>query len=80
MLIYLQDSVSLSGLVLPLLAMFGDLVKLILGETIQGDVEMRAGDIAACLKTRPLEKFLKPFHNFGVLCNRRYSREVCKYM
>jgi hypothetical protein len=35
--------------------MFGDIVELILGEIVKGDVEMRTGDIAAGLETRPLE-------------------------
>jgi hypothetical protein len=60
--------------------MFGDLVEHILGEIVKGDVEMRTGDIAAGLETRPQEKILKPFRNFGVLCNGRKSREVCGYM
>ena len=68
---------SLPGLILPLLAIFGDLVKLILGEIVKGDVEMRTGNIAAGLETRPLEKIFKPFRNFGVLSNGRESREVC---
>jgi hypothetical protein len=60
--------------------MFGDLVKLILGEIVKGDVEMRTGDIAAGLETSPLEKVLKPFRNFGILSNGGKSREVCDYM
>lgn len=60
--------------------MFGDLVELILGETVKSDVEMWTGDIAAGLETRPLEKILEPFRDFGVLSNGRESREVCGYM
>lgn len=60
--------------------MFGDLIELILGEIVKGDVEMRTRDIAAGLETRPLEKILKPFHNFSVLSNGGESREVCGYM
>jgi hypothetical protein len=49
--------------------MFGELVELILGEIVKGNVEMRTGDIAAGLETRPPEEILKPFQNFGVLSN-----------
>ena len=60
--------------------MLGDLVKLIFGEIVKSDVEMRTGHIAAGLETRPLEKILKPFRNSGVLSNGGESREVCGYM
>jgi hypothetical protein len=76
----LQSSFPLSGLFLPLLAKFGGLFELILGKIVEGDVEMRTGDIAAGLETRSLEKILKPFPNFGVLSNGRNSREACGYM
>jgi hypothetical protein len=60
--------------------MFSDLVELLLGEIVKGDVKMGTGDIAASFETRPLEKILKPFHNIGVLSNGGDSREVCGYM
>jgi hypothetical protein len=43
--------------------MFGDLVELILGERVEGDVEMRTGNIPTGFETRPLEKLLKPFRD-----------------
>jgi hypothetical protein len=63
------SSFSLSGFFLPLLAMFRDLVELILGKIVKGDVEMRTRNIAAGLETRPLEKIPKPFRNLGILSN-----------
>lgn len=60
--------------------MFGDLVELILGEIVESDVEMGTRDIAAGLESRPLEKVVKPFQNFGVLSNGGESREVYGYM
>lgn len=49
--------------------MLGNLVKLVLGETVEGDMKMRTGDIAAGLETRPVKKIFEPFRNFGVLSN-----------
>jgi hypothetical protein len=60
--------------------MFGDLVELILGELVEGDVEMRTGDIATGFETRPLEKILKPSRDLGVLSDGMDSREVCGCM
>jgi len=60
--------------------MLSDFVELILREIIKGDVEMRTRNIAASLETRPLQKFFKPFRNFGVLSDGGNSREVCEYM
>jgi hypothetical protein len=60
--------------------MFRDFVELILGELIEGDVEMRTGDIATSFETRPLEKILKPFRDFRVLSNGRDSTEICGYV